>query len=56
MIVDESEQDVSSDHVTLFGSIVWDTYQECEQLESLNIACQSSCEFGLEKVFRHGCY
>jgi hypothetical protein len=35
---------------SLFGSVVWDPYQDNEQLESLHYASQSSCQIGVEKV------
>jgi len=35
---------------TLFGSVMRDIYQDSEQAEILDLARQSSCELGFEKV------
>jgi len=34
----------------LFGSVIRDIYQDDEQVEILQLARQSSCELGFEKV------
>jgi hypothetical protein len=48
---DNSLELVASDTPgSLFGSVVWDPYQDNEQLESLYYASQSSCQIGVEKV------
>jgi len=41
---------VVDDTRTLFGSMIRDIYQHDEQVEILNLARQSSCELGFEKV------
>jgi len=43
--------DDADTNLSLLGSVVWDVYQEREQLEALSQACQSSSELGFEKVF-----
>jgi hypothetical protein len=50
-VVDDNLSAEDSDsNVSLLGSVVWDVYQEYEQLEALRCASQSNIELGFEKV------
>jgi len=48
--VGDNSEDKSESLPTLFGSVIRDSYQEDEQAEILQLASQSSCELGFEKV------
>lgn len=54
-VADSSSAEDSDADVSLLGSVVWDVYQEYEQLEALRSASQSNAELGFEKVLPTVC-